>query len=599
MKGPPAEPTKHGTLHEALEGAARSARGATFVSLSESEERLTWTDLHRAARQKAAGLRRLGINPGDRVAIVLRTGPLFLETFFGVLYAGAVPVPLYPPVRLGHFDDYHRATARMLSRVSARLCLSDGFLARVLGKSIAQARPQLGLRLATTLEGDDELQHAAGSDDLALIQFSSGSTVDPKPVALTHRQLVAHIAALTQLVGATESDVYVTWLPLYHDMGLIGALLTTIAYPGPMVLIPPEAFLARPAIWLRALSRHRGTISAAPNFAYALCLRRVDEKEIAALDLSSWRVAACGAEMVSGQVMRDFAERFAPSGFRGEALLPVYGLSEASLAVTFSPPRHSPRSMIVDGLALANGLVRPLDVSALPTAREVVSVGYPIPGVELELRDEVGAVLPEKQIGHIFVKSPATMQGYFGQPKATAAVLVDGWLDTGDLGFANAGELFIAGRAKDLVIIRGANHPPQEFEESLIGVEGLRPGCAVALGFVPNGSATQGEELLILAERSAEPSGKPSGEPPGQTTDALVARIREAILTRTGIQPHTVELLAPGTLPRTSSGKMRRGEALRRYLAGELHPPKPVNAFRLIGEMAASALALARAGRGD
>jgi acyl-CoA synthetase (AMP-forming)/AMP-acid ligase II len=247
--------------------------------------------------------------------------------------------------------------------------------------------------------------------------------------------------------------------------------------------------------------------------------------------------------------------------------------------------------MIVDGPALANGLVRPLDErTAAPTAREVVSVGSPVPGVEVELRDEEGAVVADKVVGRIFVKSPALMQGYFGEPEATAAVLNQGWLDTGDLGFVNGSELFIAGRAKDLVIIRGANHPPQEFEECLAGIEGLRPGCAVALGFVPPGSASEngGEELLILAERSE--NEKPAGE--------LTAGIRDAVLERTGIQVHTIQLLLPGTLPRTSSGKMRRREALRRFLANELEPPKPVNAFRLIGEMAASTLALARASLG-
>jgi len=595
MKGPPQEAPRHASLVEALAAAARSEHGATFVALSEREEKLSWTELHMRARRKAAALRRLAVLPGDRVALILRTGPLFLESFFAVLYAGAIPVPLYPPVRLGRLDDYHRATAAMLKRVSARLCLSEGFLARLLGKSVAEARPPLGLHLAGSLDGTDELQHPASPEALALIQFSSGSTVDPKPVGLTHRQLTAHIAALTQLGSATARDVYVTWLPLYHDMGLIGALLTTIAYPGPMVLIPPEAFLARPAIWLRALSRHRGTISAAPNFAYALCLRRVSEEQMVGVDLSAWRVAACGAEMVSGEVMRRFAERFARCGFRGEALLPVYGLSEASLAVTFSPARPSPRSMIVDGPSLSNGLVRPIERSEVaPKAREVVSVGSPIPGVQVELRDEAGAPVPDRTVGQIFVKSPALMQGYFGEPDATAAAVREGWLDTGDLGFVDAGELFIAGRAKDLVIIRGANHPPQEFEDCLAGLEGLRPGCAVALGFVPLGADSGdpgGEELLILAEHAGDEA--PRGDP--------VARIRNAILDRTGLQAHTVELLPPGTLPRTSSGKMRRREALRRFLANELEPPKPVNAMRLIGELAASTLALARAGldRGD
>jgi acyl-CoA synthetase (AMP-forming)/AMP-acid ligase II len=594
MKGPPPEPSRHANLVGALTAAAQSPHGATFVALSEREEKLSWAGLHLRARRRAAALQKLGVDPGDRVGLVLRTGPLFLESFFGVLYAGAIPVPLYPPVRLGRLDDYHEATAKMLVRVSARLCVSDGFLARLLGKSLAVARPPLGLHLASELDGNEELQYDPAPDDLALIQFSSGSTVDPKPVGLTHRQLMAHIAALTQLGAGNPRDVYVTWLPLYHDMGLIGALLTTVCYPGPMVLIPPEAFLARPALWLRALSRHQGTISAAPNFAYGLCLRRVEEAQIAGIDLRSWRVAACGAEMVSGEVMRRFVERFGPYGFRGEALLPVYGLSEASLAVTFSPPRRSPLSMIVDGPGLANGLVRPLDArTAGRTAREVVSVGKPIPGVELELRDDQGAVVPEKAVGRIFVKSPALMQGYFGDREATAEVLKEGWLDTGDLGFANAGELFIAGRAKDLVIVRGANHPPQEFEECLAGIEGLRPGCAVALGFLPaeppaGVPGSFSEELLILAERSSE-------EP---AANDLEARIRDAILERAGIQVHTIRLLAPGTLPRTSSGKMRRREALRRFLADELHPPKPVNAFRLIGEMAASTLALARSSFG-
>ncbi len=594
MKGPPQEAPRHASLVEALEAAARSTHGATFVALSEREEKLSWAELHLRARRKAAALRRLGVVPGDRVALVLRTGPLFLESFFAVLYAGAIPVPLYPPVRLGRLDDYHRATAGMLKRVSARLCLSEGMLARLLGRSLAEARPPLGLHLAGSLDGLDELQLPALPDALALIQFSSGSTVDPKPVGLSHRQLTAHIAALTQLVDANARDVYVTWLPLYHDMGLIGALLTTIAYPGPMVLIPPEAFLARPAIWLRALSRHRGTISAAPNFAYALCLRRVDEAQLAGLDLSSWRVAACGAEMVSGDVMRRFAKRFAGCGFRGEALLPVYGLSEASLAVTFSPPRPSPRSMIVDGSGLASGLVKPIagnQATAPASAREVVSVGSPIPGVEVELRDDLGALVPDRTVGHIRVKSPALMQGYFGEPGATAAVVRDGWLDTGDLGFVDAGELFISGRAKDLVIIRGANHPPQEFEDCLVGLEGLRPGCAVALGFVPGGAPGDGggEELLILAEHA-------EASPPD-----LVTRIQDVILERTGVQAHTIRLLLPGTLPRTSSGKMRRGEALRRFLADELDPPRPVNAVRMIGELMASSLALARASfdRGD
>jgi acyl-CoA synthetase (AMP-forming)/AMP-acid ligase II len=414
--------------------------------------------------------------------------------------------------------------------------------------------------------------------DLALVQFSSGSTVDPKPVALSHANLVAQTATILELVRPTPEDKLVSWLPLYHDMGLIGCLLGAAGYPGPLVLIPPEHFLARPALWPRTMARHRGTISAAPSFAYAYAAERVRDDDLRGLDLSRWRIALDGAEPVAAGAMRRFGARFAPFGFDPRALTPVYGLSEASLAVSFAPRGRPWRSLGVDPVALAvRGFVE-------DGRREVVSVGVPVPGVEIEVRSTSGEVLPERRLGAVFVRGPSVMQGYLGQPEATARALREGWLDTGDLGFLEGGELFVHGRAKDLVIVRGANHAPDELEAPLELVAGIRRGCAVAVGFEPEGC---GEELLVLAERAGD------AEPDELVEEAA----RRAVLERTGVRAHTIVLLPAGTLPRTSSGKMRRGEALRRFLSGELAPPRRVTALGVMAAMARSAFAYARLAR--
>jgi acyl-CoA synthetase (AMP-forming)/AMP-acid ligase II len=390
---------------------------------------------------------------------------------------------------------------------------------------------------------------------------------------------MAQVESLMVIIEPTRADVLVSWLPLYHDMGLIGCLLGAAGYPGPLVLIPPEHFLARPALWLRAVGRHRGTISAAPHFAYAYAAERVRDGDLDGLSLRSWRIALDGAEPVTVGALQRFAARFAGSGLDPGALMPVYGLSEASLAVTFSPPGRPPLAEGLDPARLAAGEV-------IPGRRQVVSVGRPVPGVEVEVRDDEGTPLPERRLGRIHVRGPSVMQGYFGDEEATGRALRGGWLDTGDLGFHASGELFVHGRAKDLVIVRGANHAPEEFESALAGISGLRPGCAVALGFVP--PEGDGEELLVLAERVR------GAREPGP---ALETEIRAAVLSHTGVKAHTVRLLEPGTLPRTSSGKMRRAEALRRFLDGTLLPPRKVNVLSLAREVARSGIASARSRR--
>jgi acyl-CoA synthetase (AMP-forming)/AMP-acid ligase II len=552
MKGAPLHPPLDATVNAMLERAAQTRFSLIFLDAQEREQRVSYAELRARARRLAAALLERGIQPGDRVAMVLPTGPDFMDAFFGTLLAGAVPVPLYPPVRLGRMDEYVNATARMLELVGARAVLSDRRVRLLLGGAVERARPALGCPTVVELmEGTNEAEQAVTPGALGLIQFSSGSTVDPKPVALSHANLMAQVAIIKQAMSAIDRETPrgVTWLPLYHDMGLIGCLLEALYFPGDLVLVPPELFLARPALWLRALSTYEGVTSPAPNFAYGLCLKRIRDEDLQGVDLSSWLYALNGAEPVTADLQRRFCERFARWGFQAKAALPVYGLSEASLAVTFSD-RESPRRTVKHG------------------GRELVSVGAPVAGTEVEVRE-----------GRIWVRGPSVMTGYFGNAEATARTLVDGWLDTGDLGFIEGGELFVSGRAKDIVIIRGANHAPQVFEECLEGLDGVRTGCAVAVGHVPSGA--DGEELLLLVEAL-------------EATPEVRERIIAAVVARTSIRPHTVELLAPGTLPRTSSGKLRRGEALRRYVGGELTAPRSVNALSVGAEVAKSMLAFAR-----
>jgi acyl-CoA synthetase (AMP-forming)/AMP-acid ligase II len=575
--GPPLPALDAETVNDALTRAALGAHGLRFVDADENELVMSWSEVHDRARRLAGALAERGIRPGDRVAMVLPTGPDFMDAFFGALLAGAVPVPLYPPVRLGRLDEYVHGTARMLELTGARVLLSDARTRLLLGRAVAIAQPALGCPTVAELrEGAVAHEVPVDGEALALIQFSSGSTVDPKPVALTHRALLTQVASLATLLRVPEGtpSTGVSWLPLYHDMGLIGCLLEAMYYPGSLVLIPPELFLARPALWLRALSRHHGVVSPAPNFAYGLCLKRIRDDELAGVDLSHWRYALNGAEPISADMQRRFVARFAPFGFRAESLMPVYGLSECALAVTFTNVDGAKRELAVDPGVLAE------QGRAAPGSHCIVSVGAPVPGAAVEVRGETGAAMLDRQVGQVWIRAPFVMREYFGQAEASAAVIRDGWLDTGDRGFIDDGELFITGRGKDVVIIRGANHPPQLFEGCLDDVDGVRTGCAVALGYVPPDGAN--ESLLILAERA------------GAATSGLEERVTAAIVERTGIVPHAVVMLAPGTLPRTSSGKLRRGEALRRFQAGELTPPLAVTPLRVGVQVIRSLAAFAR-----
>ncbi|MCZ6507446.1 MAG: AMP-binding protein [Acidobacteria bacterium] len=591
------------TLLDLLERAAASGTGGLrFIDRQENQSFLDWREIHQRALASSRWLADRGVSPGMRVGIIFRTSIGFFDAFLGALFAGAVPVPLYPPVRLGRLDEYHRRTAAMLDAVDAGLLVADPLVARLLGETVRRCRGGLRLEVLTRLPAAADSEGPVArpaEDDLALVQFSSGTTVEPKPVALSHRAILAQVEILNRHWGHLPGASGVSWLPLYHDMGLIGCVFPAQDVAAELTLIPAELFVARPAIWLRTLSRFRGMISPAPNFAYGLCLEKIHDEEMEGVDLSAWRVALNGAEAVSATVMRRFIRRFGRWGLRPEALSPVYGLSEASLAVTFSDldqPFTSHRFATEE--LVEKGQARPA-----AQGTELVSVGRPLPGFEIEIRrgeDGVdgGQRLAEAQIGRLWVRGPSMMEGYLvsragsslpgpphgtlGWPEADRSAFVDGWFDTGDEGFLFDGELYLTGRAKDMLILNGRNHAPEDVERAIDGVPGVRTGCAAAVSYRRSGAAT--EALILFVETRL----------PSRAAEEIALDCRRAVLSAAGLRVEEVFVLAPGTLPRTSSGKIRRQEALARHLAGTLEPPLRVTWWRLVWAMARSRWALAR-----
>jgi fatty-acyl-CoA synthase len=416
------------------------------------------------------------------------------------------------------------------------------------------------------------------------LQFSSGTTLKPKAVVVSHRNLIENLKMMgNKLDGVyrdgTEADRgCVTWLPLYHDMGLVGCLYVGLSYPATITYLGPETFIGQPAIWMQAISKYNAIISTAPNFAYGLCLNKVKDKEMEGVDLSGWQLALNGAEPIDIDTIDRFADRFARWGFRRASITPVYGLAEAGLGVTFPDLEREPivTEFDRDMLSTEGRAVR-------GPGRKLPSVGKPLPGLEIEIRDPDGNPVPAGYAGRIFISGPSITSGYFNDPEMTADIIgPDGWLNTGDLGFFFEGNLYIGGRAKDLIILRGRNYAPQEFEDPIYELEGLRLGCAVAVSTTVEG---QGEQLIILAEKDSR-SDRPDED--------IVNDVKKRLLGSVSVEPWHVEILEAGTLPRTSSGKMRRSEALRQFLSGELTPPEKVTTLKILKEVAKSQLAWAR-----
>ncbi len=522
------------------------------------ETALRFSDLWQRALGVAAGLGSLRLQAEDRVALVLPTSADFFIAFLGVLCAGCVPVPIYPPVRRAGLGSYLERQARLLANAGARAVLTDGELRQV-GLLLRERVPTV--RAVESVEALAATPGTAGArvapEALGVIQYTSGSTGDPKGVALSHRAILANIRAIGEALAVTHRDVAVNWLPFYHDMGLIGSWLTSLYYGIPVVAMSPLQFLNRPESWLWAFHRFRGTASPAPNFALDLCCRKISDEAIEGLDLSSWRAALVGAEPVRPETLERFIARFAPYGFRREALLPVYGMAETSVALTMTPLGRGPRYDRVDRESLA--AARRAEPSADPAAMTLVSSGRPVPRHEVRVIEAEGGAartLPERHEGRILFRGPSTMEGYFGRPEATAAVRRGDWIDTGDLGYLADGELYVTGRMKDLVIKGGRKYHPQDIERAAQRVQGIRQGCVVAFD-VP---APEGEAIVVLAE---------TAQPPERHAE-LSQAVREAVTDEIGTPPDRVVLVPPRTVPKTSSGKLMRHESRARFLAGSL-----------------------------
>ncbi|MDE2465645.1 MAG: AMP-binding protein, partial [Alphaproteobacteria bacterium] len=526
---------------------------------------VSYSRLHEAAMAVAAGLRASGIQSGQTVAIMLPTGEEFFFAFFGTLYAGAVPVPIYPPFRPAQLEDHLRRQAGILSNAGARVLItmpSWKTIAELLKGQVASLDCIEAVETLQQPGGQVPLPSAEASDT-ALIQYTSGSTGDPKGVVLSHANLLANIRAMGDALGASALDVFVSWLPLYHDMGLIGAWLGSLYYAAPVALLSPLHFLTRPEDWLWAIHRHRATLSAAPNFAFELCLRKIEETDLAGLDLSSLRMVVNGAEAVSPATIRAFTRRFAPYGLKDTAVAPVYGLAECAVGLAFPPPGRRPvidriqrHALSIDGKAVP---ARDADTTAL----EFVGCGRALPGHQIRILGPLGRELEDRREGRLQFRGPSATAGYFRNPDKTQNLFTDGWLESGDLAYTVSGEVFITGRSKDMIKRAGRNIYPHEVEEAVGGIEGIRKGCVVAFG-VPDRQAGT-ERLVIVAETHWSDVG--AREQLRRKADALATAILEA-------PPDDIVLVPPHTVLKTSSGKIRRAASRALYESGQMRGPR-------------------------
>ena len=521
---------------------------------------MSYATLHGEAAAVAAGLLAQDVIPGDTVAIMLPTSRAYFVTFVGILLAGAVPVPIYPPARPSQLADHLRRHSGILGNARAVLLVTVPEavpLGRLLRSNVESLRDVVVLESLTAATAS--VLPRPRSTDLALVQYTSGSTGQPKGVALTHANLLANIRAMGQAADVSGTDTFVSWLPLYHDMGLIGAWLGSLYYGMPLVIMAPQVFLTRPSRWLKAIDANRGTISAGPNFGYELCLTKVDDSEIEGLDLSSWRLAYNGAEPVSPATVERFAKRFARYGFRPEAIAPVYGLAESSVGLTFPPLGRAPLIDVVDRNTFArSGRADPV-TSDRTDALRFVACGLPLPGHEIRIVDVMGNELAERCEGRIEFRGPSATAGYLHNPELTRSLFHRDWLDTGDLGYLADADLYVTGRVKDIIIRAGRNLHPTELEEAVGNLAGIRKGCvAVFASADPKGGA---ERLIVMAE---------TRETDEKTKDALRSEIVSTTVDLVGLAPDDVVLAPPRTVLKTSSGKIRRAASRDVYEQGRI-----------------------------
>ena len=551
------------TLGEALDYAATGKRGLNFHDARGTLTRAyPYSELREDALGAAGRLVALGIKPGDRVALVAETGPEFAACFFGAIYAGAWPVPLPLPTSFGGRDAYVDQLGVQLKSSDPVLFLYPGELA-----DFGKAAADKGGVTSRTWESLSEVEPTASNlptaapDDIAYLQYSSGSTRFPHGVAVTHRALLDNLHAHGVGLEVMDTDRCISWLPWYHDMGLVGCLLSPVALQLPVDYLKTEDFARRPLAWLDMITRNPGTsVSYSPTFGYDICSRRMSSQTRAEdrFDLSRWRIAGNGADMIRPDVMQTFVDCFAPAGFEASAFCPSYGLAEATLAVSLMPPGEGIRLELVEEKELS-GREDDADADRPRRYRAVVNCGRPVRGMEIEIRDGNGAVLPDRGIGKVWVRGTSVMVGYFRDEEATEACLQGGWLDTGDMGYMSNGYIFIVGRAKDMIIINGRNHWPQDIEWAVEQLPGFKSGDIAAFAITgPSGEETP---AVLVHCRVSDPHER------GRLRDDIRERVRAI----TGISP-VVELIPPRTLPRTSSGKLSRVKARSLYLSGEIQP---------------------------
>ena len=553
------------TLADALDYAARGEKGLNFHDARADLVRAyPFRELAADARRHAAHFIAEGVKPGDRIALIAETGAGFAAAFFGAIYAGALPVPLPLPTSFGGREAYVDQIRVQLNSCDPLMLLSPPGLHDIVRHAATG--------LCAAHDWDEWFAGEAAAavlpqslpTDIAYLQYSSGSTRFPHGVAVTHEALLANLAAHASCTHAADGDRVVSWLPWYHDMGLVGCMLAPMANQISVDYLATEDFARRPLSWLTLISRNpHNSLSYSPTFGYDICARRISPSIPVAqrFDLSRWRVAGNGADMIRPEVMQAFVDTFAAAGFKASAFLPSYGLAEATLAVTIMPVGEGIQCDLIDERTLSGASADPRADRRLPTRyRAIVNCGKAVPGLTIEVRGETGRVLPDRKIGRVFVRGLGIMAGYFRDPEATAAALSpEGWLDTGDMAYIKDGSLYIVGRAKDMIIINGKNHWPQDIEWAIEQLPGFKAGDIAAFS-VTTSSGEEAPAVLVQCRTS--------------DNDERI-KLRDAIKTKvkaiTGMSC-VVELVPPRTLPRTSSGKLSRSKARLQYLSGEIQP---------------------------
>ena len=539
-------------------------RGFTFLDNDLKPREWSFEGMSQEADRRAQYLLSLGYKPGDRIAMVIPEGEDFVLTFLGTVRAGMVPVPMYPPLALGKIDSYLQSAARIIKSSGAQVLITTKQVSPLLWSLVAKVDILQDILLTDKIRDHDDTKTGDSLDDVVIrpedpcfLQFTSGSTSDPKGVVVTHANLVANAKAIMVdgLDSDPEVDRGVSWLPLYHDMGLIGFVVAPMVNQVPVVFIPTLAFVKRPTVWMDTIDKYRGTITFAPNFALGLASKRATDAKLSKLDLSCLRVLGCGSEPINPATMQTFTDTFKKAGLNPNAVMPAYGMAEATLAISFDSLKQPITTLTIDRNRYEEErIAAPIEPGGDETDFELVSCGRTFPEHEVAVFDDEDRPLEDGKVGEIVIRGPSVTAGYFGNAEQTKELLKNDWLHTGDLGFLHKGDLYISGRKKDLIILNGRNFWPQAIEWEVEQIDGVRKGNVAA--FSVRGDAT--EELVIAAETKAKDHEKLSSE--------IVKHLKATV----GVRASDVKLVAPGQLPKTSSGKIQRRKTKAMYEDGTL-----------------------------